>query len=59
MNKLSLKSMVFIIIFLLVGIFFVIDPFNWWPLEEVGISCNPMSLSPRCTGKITFPWQHP
>jgi regulatory protein YycI of two-component signal transduction system YycFG len=59
MNKLSLKSMVFIIIFLLVGIFFVIDPFNWWPLEEVGIPCNSMSLSPRCAGKITFPWQHP
>jgi hypothetical protein len=42
------------IIFLIAGLFFVFDPFNIWPLEGIGQSCNPMSLQPRCTGKINF-----
>jgi len=54
MNRLGLRSIVFVIIFLCFGILFVIDPFGWWPQMEAGKSCNPMSLQPRCTGKINF-----
>jgi len=59
MNKLGLRSIVFIIIFLCFGIFFVIDPFDNWPEDSVGRICTPESDSPRCTGKIIFPWQRP
>ena len=54
MNRLSLKSVIFVIIFVSAGLLFVFDPFNWWPLERVGEPCSPMSLYPRCTGKINF-----
>jgi uncharacterized protein YggT (Ycf19 family) len=45
---------VYIILLLLAGIWFVIDPFNWWPLDAVGKVCEPLSQSIRCTGKINF-----
>ena len=55
MNKLSLKSVIFVIIFVSAGLFFVFDPFEWWPKKDlVGKPCSPMSLYPRCTGKINF-----
>ena len=54
MNRLNLKKIIIIIIFLVVGLFFVFDPYNWWPLPPVGISCTPENVSPRCTGKINF-----
>ena len=48
------KKIVFILV-LLVGLFFVFDPFVWWPIDNlVGKPCPPMSLLPRCTGKINF-----
>ena len=43
------------IILLLVGLFFVIDPFAWWPIDHlVGKPCIPENVSPRCTGIINF-----
>ena len=54
MDRLSLKSIIFVILFVSAGLFFVFDPFNFWPLTEVGKPCPPMSLMPRCTGKINF-----
>ena len=45
---------IIIILLLLAGLLFVVDPFNWWPIGEVGKACSPMSLQPRCTGKINF-----
>ena len=55
MNRLSLKSVIFIIIFASAGLFFVFDPFDWWSIKDlVGKPCPPMSLYPRCTGNINF-----
>ena len=51
------KKIIIVVLVLLAGIWFVVDPFNWWPVVEVGKPCSPMSLYPRCTGKIIFPWQ--
>jgi hypothetical protein len=48
---------IYIVLLILAGIWFLIDPLNWWPMQEVGKPCSPMSLYPRCTGKIIFPWQ--
>ena len=46
---------IIIILLLLAGLLFVVDPFNWWPIDNlVGKLCSPMSLQPRCTGKINF-----
>jgi hypothetical protein len=49
-----MKKYIFVILLLLAGLFFVFDPFNYWPLEGVGQPCSPMSLMPRCTGKVNF-----
>ena len=54
---------VILVIFILFTSLFLIDPYNWWPIE-VGKPCAPMmthedSLRPTCTGKIIFPWQRP
>jgi len=57
MNRLGLRSIVFVIIFLFFGIFFVIDPFDNWKVYDVGKLCTSESQNPRCTGKIIFPWQ--
>ena len=55
MNRLSLKSVIFVIIFVSAGLFFVFDPFDWWSIKDlVGKPCPPMSLYPRCTGNINF-----
>ena len=43
---------------LLFGLFFIIDPFKWWPIEHlVGkgkTPCTKESTKPSCTGKINF-----
>ena len=49
-----MKKYVFVILLLVAGLMFVFDPFGWWPMPEIGIPCNPMSLQPRCTGKINL-----
>ena len=59
----SKKRYVILVIFILFSSLFLIDPFNWWPIE-VGKPCNPMMtnedlLRPTCTGKIIFFWQRP
>jgi hypothetical protein len=48
------KKYIIIILLLSAGLFFVVDPFNLWPMPEIGKPCSPMSLQPRCTGKINF-----
>ena len=48
------KKIIIVVLVLLAGIWFVIDPYNWWPVVEVGKPCSPMSLYPRCTGRINF-----
>ena len=49
------KKYIYAGIFIVAGLFFVFDPFNLWPVDNlVGKSCSPMSLQPRCTGKINF-----
>ena len=58
MNK---TKYVILVIFLLFSSWFLIDPFDWWPME-VGKPCTPMMthedlLRPTCTGKVIFPWQ--
>ena len=60
MNK---TKYVILVIFLLFSSLFLIDPFDWWPME-VGKPCTPMTthedlLRPTCTGKVIFPWQRP
>ena len=54
MDKLNKKSVIFIIVFGIAALMFVIDPFDWVSMPEVGKECSPMSLYPRCTGKINF-----
>ena len=50
-----MKKYIIIILLLSAGLLFVFDPFNWLPIEDlVGTPCTPMSLYPRCTGKINF-----
>jgi len=49
-----MKKYIIIILLLLAGLMFVFDPFGWWPMPEIGKPCTPMSLQPRCTGKINF-----
>ena len=48
-------------IFITAGLFFIIDPFNLWPIDHlVGKGRPPCILEdtrPTCTGKIIFPWQ--
>ena len=48
------KKIIIVVLVLSAGIWFVVDPFNWWPMTEVGKPCSPMSLYPRCTGRINF-----
>jgi len=60
MNK---TRYVILVIFILCASLFLIDPYNWWPIEP-GKSCTPMMthenlLRPTCTGKVIFPWQRP
>jgi len=50
----SWKKMLMVILLLLAGIWFVIDPYNWWPVVGVGEPCDPISETPRCTGRINF-----
>jgi|LWDU01.1.fsa_nt_gi hypothetical protein len=45
---------IYIVMVLLAGILFLVDPFGWMTMPEVGKECSPMSLYPRCTGKINF-----
>ena len=49
-----MKKYIIIIILIIVGLMFIFDPFGLWPMHEIGIPCNSMSLQPRCTGKINF-----
>ena len=50
-----MKKYIYAGIFIVAGLFFVFDPFDWWPIKDlIGKPCNPMSLQPRCTGKINF-----
>jgi len=50
----SWKKIIIVVLLLTAGIWFVVDPFNWWPLDAVGKVCEPLSQSPRCTGRINF-----
>ena len=50
-----MKKYIMVGLIILAGLFFVFDPFNWWPIKDlVGKPCPPMSLYPRCTEKINF-----
>ena len=56
-----MKQYIIFGIFILFTSLFLIDAYNWWPIE-VGKPCNPImthedALRPTCTGKIIFPWQ--
>ena len=51
------KKIVFILL-LLVGSFFVFDPFAWWPIDHlINKACTPEDMRPVCIGKIKFFWQ--
>ena len=42
-------------IFILAGLFFVFDPFNYWPIDHlINKVCTPEDIRPVCTGKINF-----
>ena len=63
MNVMNKTRYVILVIFILCASLFLIDPYNWWPIE-VGKPCTPMMtnedlLRPTCTGKVIFPWQRP
>jgi hypothetical protein len=48
------KKIVFILL-LLIGLLFVVDPFNWWPIDHlINKVCTPEDMRPVCTGKINF-----
>jgi hypothetical protein len=53
-----MKFIAVMITTLLFGIFFIIDPFKWWPIDHlVGkgkTPCTKESTKPSCTGKINF-----
>ncbi len=60
-RKISKTKYIIFVVIISFGIFFVVDPFKWWPIE-VGNPCtsdSSDSLRPTCTGKIIFPWQRP
>ena len=43
------------ILLLFFGLFFVFDPFAWWPIDNlVGKPCTPENPAPRCNGIINF-----
>ena len=48
-----MKQYIIFGILILVCMFFLIDPFNWWPIE-VNKPCTSDSVRPTCTGKIKF-----
>ena len=53
----------FIIIMSILGLFFIVDPYKWWPIDHlVGDKKAPCTVEdkrPTCTGKIIFFWQKP
>jgi hypothetical protein len=44
-------------------IFFLVDPFKWWPMDHLTgknrTPCASDDIRATCTGKITFFWQRP
>lgn len=58
-----MKKYMFAVLFLLTSIFFLVDPFNWWPIDHLTgknrIPCASDDIRASCTGKIIFPWQKP
>jgi hypothetical protein len=58
-----MKKYTIITIFAIPILFFIIDPFNWWPIDHlVGdkkAPCTTEDIRPTCTGKIIFFWQKP
>lgn len=52
-----------IVIMLILILFFVVDPYKWWPIDHlVGDKKTPCTVEdkrPTCTGKIIFFWQKP
>ena len=45
-------------LFIVAGLFFVLDPFNWWPIDHlVGKGRTPCQIEdkrPTCTGKVNI-----
>ena len=58
-----MKKYIIAVLFISAGLFFVFDPYNWWPIDHlVGkgkTPCIPEDVRPTCTGKINFFWQRP
>ena len=56
-----MKKYIIAVLFISVGLFFVIDPFKLWPIDHlVGKGRPPCTLEdtrPTCTGKIKYFWQ--
>ena len=56
-----MKKYTIITIFAIPILFFIIDPFNWWPIDhlvgEKRIPCQVEDKRAECTGKIKFFWQ--
>ena len=59
----KLKKYLYASIFVIVGLFFIVDPLKLWPIDDkVGkgrIPCQVEDTRPTCTGKIIFFWQKP
>ena len=46
---------IIIILLLSAGLLFVVDPFNWWPIDHlINKACTPEDTRSVCTGKINF-----
>jgi hypothetical protein len=56
-----MKKYLYAGIFVIGGLLFIFDPFDWWPIDDkVGkgrIPCQVEDTRPTCTGKIIFFWQ--
>ena len=49
------KKYIYAGIFIVAGLLFVVDPFNWWPIDHlINKVCTPEDMRPVCTGKINF-----
>ena len=52
------KKYIYAGIFIVAGLLFVVDPFNWWPIDHlINKACTPEDMRPVCIGKIKFFWQ--
>jgi len=57
MDKIGIKTYIFVVVFMVFCLMFLLDPFKWFPPIDINKPCTAESIRPSCTGRVVFFWQ--